>query len=155
MVVVWVLLGLACLAIEVSATTAFFALFLAVGFAGGALADVVGLPLVLQCVVIAGVDVAGIVVARPPLLHHLAVRGNARIGGVSGIVGQAARTLDTVGDEHHPGHAQLAGERWLAISATGEPLSPDQPVVVADVRGTTLVVFPAIANQAPAAPTHP
>jgi membrane protein implicated in regulation of membrane protease activity len=47
-----------------------------------------------------------------------------------------------VGDEHHPGHAMLAGERWLAVTDSGTALGPDTPVTVAAVRGTTLVVRP-------------
>jgi membrane-bound ClpP family serine protease len=61
---------------------------------------------------------------------------------VQDLVGQAALTVDEVGDEHHPGHALLAGERWLAVSENGLTLAPQSPVTVAAVRGTTLVVRP-------------
>jgi membrane-bound ClpP family serine protease len=62
--------------------------------------------------------------------------------GVQGLVGQQAITVDVVGDELHPGHALLAGERWLAVTDSGQPLPADIPVTVAAVRGTTLVVRP-------------
>ncbi len=43
-------------------------------------------------------------------------------GSADGLVGQPAITLDTVGDEHHPGHALFANDRWLAVTDTAEPL---------------------------------
>ena len=59
-----------------------------------------------------------------------------------GLVGQEALTLDEVGDEHHPGHVQLASERWLAVTDSTQPLGADVAVTVAAVRGTTLLVHP-------------
>jgi membrane protein implicated in regulation of membrane protease activity len=61
-------------------------------------------------------------------------------GLAGGLVGARAVTVDAVGDERHPGHATLGNERWLAITDSPEPLAPDTPVVVAAVRGTTLLV---------------
>ena len=60
-------------------------------------------------------------------------------GLAGGLVGAHAVTVDTVGDEHHPGHALLGNERWLAITDAAEPLPSETPVVVAAVRGTTLL----------------
>jgi len=57
-----------------------------------------------------------------------------------GLVGQRAVTADVVGDEHHPGHAILGNERWLAVTDSEEPLPSHTEVVVAAVRGTTLLV---------------
>jgi membrane-bound ClpP family serine protease len=59
---------------------------------------------------------------------------------VQDLIGQTALTVDEVGDEHHPGHALLAGERWLAIAENGLSLPPQSTVTIAAVRGTTLVV---------------
>jgi len=66
-------------------------------------------------------------------------------GSADGLVGQPAITLDLVGDEHHPGHALFAGDRWLAITDTAEPLPAQVSVTVVAVRGTTLLVHPAAA----------
>jgi membrane-bound ClpP family serine protease len=63
--------------------------------------------------------------------------------GVHGtLVGEAVITLDQVGDETHPGHVRLAGERWLAISGSAMPIPPGTKVLVTEVRGTTLTVWP-------------
>ncbi|HET9051156.1 MAG TPA: NfeD family protein [Candidatus Dormibacteraeota bacterium] len=142
MVVVWVFLAIAALAVEAAISAAFFAFFLAIGFAAGAVADTFGLPVWLQLVLIAGVAGAGMVLLRPMLVSRFNATAPELLGGHD-LVGQRALTVDEVGDEHHPGHALLAGERWLAVSATSTTLPPDVPVLVAGVRGTTLLVLPA------------
>jgi membrane-bound ClpP family serine protease len=89
------------------------------------------------------VGLAGILLARPPLLRALRLRrGDITLPGVQNLVGQQAVTVDLVGDEHHPGHAMLAGERWLAFTDLEQPLQPDVPVTITAVRGTTLLVRP-------------
>ena len=143
MVVVWVFLGIAALAVEAAISTAFFAFFLAIGFGAGAVADTFGLPVWLQFIVVALVSLAGMTLARPLLVDRLGVRTSHMTSNVNDLVGQRALTVDDVGDEHHPGHALLAGERWLAVSATSAEIPADIPVLVAAVRGTTLIVMPA------------
>jgi membrane protein implicated in regulation of membrane protease activity len=150
MVVVWVFLGIAALAVEAAISTAFFAFFLAIGFGAGALADTFGLPVWLQFIIVAVVAIAGTVFGRPLLVHRIAASSSSPVLAINDLVGQRALIVDEVGDEHHPGHALLAGERWLAVSATASPLPADTPVLVAAVRGTTLIVLPA-----PGAPGSP
>jgi len=143
LLILWVALAVAAIVLELTVSTAFFALFIAVAFAAGAAAALLGAPVFVQCLVIAAVAPAGIAVARPRLGHHWALAGiDPVIPGVSRLVWQNAITVDEVGDEHHPGHALLAGERWLAISEGDAPLPPQMPVTVVAVRGTTLVVRP-------------
>jgi membrane-bound ClpP family serine protease len=71
-----------------------------------------------------------------------------------GIVGQEVLTLDAVGDAVHPGHVQLAGERWLAVSGDNRPIEAGVRVLVMDVQGTTLVVYPADGRQLDAPGEH-
>lgn len=145
MIVVWVVAGLALLAVELH-TVAFYAVFLAVGSFAAAILLVIlpDSPIWAQAVVAAIAALAGVVAIRPwmsrAILQH---RGGLVSRGVhGGLVGQEALTLDTIGDEHHPGHVLLASERWLAVTDAGEALSADQAVGVAAVRGTTLLVRP-------------
>lgn len=142
MVVVWVLLGLVLLLVEAH-HWALYALFVAAGAiaaAGVALAapGAIG----AQAATAAGVAAVGVVGVRPYIsrvVHRH--RGGAVAKGVhGGLVGQEVLTLDTVGDVHRAGHVRLAGERWLAISATGESIAADTPVMVTAVEGTTLHV---------------
>jgi membrane protein implicated in regulation of membrane protease activity len=145
MIVVWVVAGLALLAVELH-TVAFYAVFLAVGSFAAAVLLVIfpDSPIWAQAVVAAVASLAGVIALRPwmsrAILQH---RGGLVSRGVhGGLVGQEALTLDTIGDEHHPGHVLLASERWLAVTDAGQPLTPDQAVGVAAVRGTTLLVRP-------------
>ena len=143
MVVVWVFLGIAALAVEAAISTAFFAFFLAIGFGAGAVADTFGLPLWLQFIIVALASIVGMTLGRPLLVGRLGVRTTTMTSDVNELVGKRAMTVDEVGDEHHPGHALLAGERWLAVSATDREIPAEIPVLVAAVRGTTLIVLPA------------
>ncbi|HWF56810.1 MAG TPA: NfeD family protein [Candidatus Dormibacteraeota bacterium] len=143
----WVAMVVAFVALEVH-TQAFYALFVALGAAAAAAVALLSGSLWIQGVLFAFVTVGGWLLVRPVLRSRFdrsapiaKFRGIA--GSADGLVGQPAITLDTVGDEHHPGHALFAGDRWLAISDTADPLPAQVPVVVVAVRGTTLLVRPA------------
>ncbi|MFN2569067.1 MAG: NfeD family protein [Candidatus Dormibacteria bacterium] len=142
MVWFWVALGILLLAVEIY-TTAFFAVFIAAGcFAAAAVSQMSGD--VLPQVAVGGlVALAGALLARPLLVRVVErrVRGHFP-GGVQGLVGQSALTADAVGDEHHPGHVLLGGERWLAVTEGPAALAADVPVTVVAVQGTTLLVRP-------------
>ena len=146
MVALYILVAVLLLGIE-AFTLAFFAVFMAAGLLAAAVAAAVGLPLEGQLATLVAVSIVGLVAARPPLTRAmLRGRPTMRLPGIQDLVGQTALTLDEVGDEHHPGHAMLAGERWLAIAENGRPLPPRSTVTVAAVRGTTLVVRPLAAT---------
>ncbi|MDQ6846584.1 MAG: hypothetical protein M3019_03230 [Candidatus Dormibacteraeota bacterium] len=146
MFIAWLAITLAFIAVEVH-TQAFYALFVALGAAGAALTDLAGGSLWLQGLVFAVLTIGGLSLVRPVVVSRIQhatplqkFRGIA--ASADGLVGQPAITLDTVGDEHHPGHALFANDRWLAVTDTMEPLPANVPVVVVAVRGTTLLVRP-------------
>ncbi len=141
---IWLGVAVLLVAAEIH-TQAYYALFLAAGAAVAAIVSATGAPLVAQAVVGGGAAVGGVFLIRPRL-RRLMDEGRTvpyRYPGMAGgLVGQRAMTLDPVGDDRHPGHAMLAKERWLAITDAAEPLPPETEVVVAAVRGTTLLVRP-------------
>ncbi len=142
----WVALTVAFVILEVH-TQAFYAMFAAAGFAAAAIANLAGAPLWLQGVLFAVLSVGGSWLVRPLLRARFdratpVVKFRGIQGSADGLVGQPAITLDTVGDEHHPGHALFANDRWLAVTDTSEPLPAHVPVIVVAVRGTTLLVRP-------------
>ena len=144
MVIVWLVLGVILLAFELH-HFAFYALFGAIGaFAAAVVALIAPSALPLQVVVAILAAVIGIVVVRPHVSERLHQRHEGRLGrGVHGtLVGEEVLTLDVVGDDLHPGHVRLAGERWLAISGSDRPIPAGTPVVVTAVQGTTLEVWP-------------
>lgn len=143
MTIFWLVAGVLLLGVEVL-TVVFFSLFVALGAFGACIAAGMGADTWVQVLVFVAVSLLGIALARPPLMRAINDRRHeTALPGVQGLVGQRAVTVDVVGDELHPGHALLAGERWLAVTDAGAPLEPDVPVTVAAVRGTTLVVRPA------------
>lgn len=148
MFVLWLIAVIAFVYLEVHTQT-FYSMFVAAGSAGAAITDLLGGSLWLQGIVFAGVSLGGVLTLRPVLLDRFErQRPPLKLQGihasVDGLIGQRALTVDVVGDEHHPGHALLAGERWLAVTDTPVPLPPQVPVVVLAVRGTTLLVHPAL-----------
>jgi membrane protein implicated in regulation of membrane protease activity len=141
MIIFWLVAGGVLLGVEIISLV-FFAAFLGVGSFAAAIAAALGADTWLQVLVFVLVALLGILLGRPPLMRALRSHQHTSLPGVQGLVGQRAVTVDVVGDEHHPGHALLAGERWLAVTDAGQPLRPDLAVTVAAVRGTTLVVHP-------------
>ena len=144
---VWLVGGLALLGLELH-SQAFFAFFLAVGAFGATIVAAVNNEQWWPSVVaFTGLSAVGLVLARPVFVRRQEQRLGPQLqlpgaAGVGVLVGQQALTLDAIGDEHHPGHAQLAGERWLAVTDAPGGLQPDTAVRVVAVRGTTLVVMP-------------
>lgn len=144
--VLWLVLLVAFVAVEVH-TQAFYAVFAALGATAAAVSDLAGADLWTQGALFVAVSVTGLVLLRPWVRARFDVdQPPARLHGIQasadGLVGQHAVTVDVVGDEHHPGHALFAGERWLAVTDLAQPLPAQVPVVIAAVRGTTLLVRP-------------
>lgn len=138
---IWLIAAVALLYAEVH-TQAFFALFFALGALAAAIASVFGVDFWIQLIVFAVVSLAGVFGARRFVKQVMERRHKSAVitGMYGGMVGQDALTLDEVGDEHHPGHAQLARTRWLAISNGPNAIPANTSVTVTDVRGTTLIV---------------
>jgi membrane protein implicated in regulation of membrane protease activity len=144
MVIAWLALGVVLLLVEMH-HLAFFAMFAALGsFAAAAVAIVAPTAVPLQGGVAVGVGLAGVVAVRPLVSKAFdARRAGFSVRGVhGGLIGHEAVTLDVVGDAHRNGHVRLVGERWLAVSGSGEALPAGTVVVVTAVQGTTLLVWP-------------
>jgi membrane protein implicated in regulation of membrane protease activity len=145
--VLWLAVTMSFIVVEVH-TGAFYALFVAVGSAVAAVVALVGGGLWLQGALFAAITIGGLTLIRPALRTRFdrsvpLIKQHGIQVGADGLVGQRAITVDMVGDENHPGHALFAGDRWLAVTDTSDPLPADVPVVVIAVRGTTLLVHPA------------
>jgi membrane protein implicated in regulation of membrane protease activity len=143
MAVVWLILGVILVAFELH-HWAFYAMFGAIGaFAAAVVAVALPGALALQCVVAVAVALTGVFGVRPFMsgITHRRVDGHVAKGVHGGIVGQSVLTLDEVGDEHHVGHALLAGEKWLATSGSGRTIPPHTTATITAVSGTTLVLW--------------
>ena len=154
MLVVWVVLGVALLAVEMH-HLAFYAMFIAVGaFAAAVVAAFAGDAYITQVGVALATGAAGIVGVRPLVSRSVMHRRGDRVahGVHGGLVDSEALALDRIGGATEPGHVRLSGERWLAVSGDGRTIEPGATVLVTGVRGTTLTVWPVDLLDLPNAP---
>lgn len=143
MVVAWLVVGVLLVLFELH-HLAFYALFGAIGAFGAAIvASVAPSAYAAQAAVAVAVAALGVICVRPFVSRAFHHRSGQQVRGVhGGLVGDQGVTLDVVGEAHQVGHVRLAGERWLAVSGSGEPLPAGTRVVVTAVEGTTLRVWP-------------
>ena len=140
----WIVVALAFAVAEV-VTTALFAAFLVVAALGAALAAALGGDYLWQGFVFFVLAVAGIALARPPLMRYLGRRraGSTASGAMEMIGAVGVVTDDIRGSlESERGHVRIMGERWPAISVDDSALEAGREVAVVDIRGATLVVAP-------------
>lgn len=143
MTIAWIAVGVVLIAVEVH-HLALYALFVAAGCLAAAIVSVVAPDAVaVQVLVAVAMAVAGVLLVRPRVSGLLAGSGGHRGAGVhGGFVGNEVTTLDVVGPTGQAGHVELAGERWLAVSGSDDPLPSGTRVVITGVEGTTLIVWP-------------
>lgn len=142
MTVFWLALAIVFAVAEIL-TVAFFALFVTIAALGAAAASALGADLLLQGGVFAILAVLGLLLARPPLLRY--VRGRQSPAGLSGaqeMIGRTGLVTEAIQGEHRPGHVEIMGERWPAVSADGQPVKAGLEVRVVEIRRATLVVAP-------------
>jgi membrane protein implicated in regulation of membrane protease activity len=154
----WLVVALAFIVAEV-VTLALFAGFFAVAALGGALAAALGGDFLTQGLVVFVIAVAGIALARPPLMRYLMRRrAGPTLSGAQEMVGKPGVVEDRIrgAADNERGHVRILGESWLAVSADGSPVEAGQQVRVIDIRRATLVVEPLPQPFAtPAKPTEP
>lgn len=143
MIFLWIVIALVLLVAEYH-TQAFIAAFVAMGVLAAAICALVGLPLFIQVIAAVAVGGGSLAFLRRWAMNHVRRRSGPplKLTGTQAMVGKEGLVIEAVGDESHPGHVRLGGERWLAISATGDPVPVDDKVLILDVRGTMLVVAP-------------
>jgi membrane protein implicated in regulation of membrane protease activity len=97
------------------------------------------------------VSIAGVVLARPPLMRYLERRRAPELlSGAEAMIGQEAPVIDDLEGRHHPGHVRVAGESWPAVSEDGGRIPAGSVVKVIALRQATLVVSPVAAPPTPA-----
>jgi membrane protein implicated in regulation of membrane protease activity len=130
----WVLLGIALLAVEMATPGGLFALFFGIGALAVAPLSAVGWGPVGQWLAFPAISLALLALLRRWLLEKMAARPSAP---VDEIVGQEAILLGDVpaGGE---GKAELRGVPWSARAVDGGPLRAGQRCRVERVDGVTL-----------------
>jgi membrane protein implicated in regulation of membrane protease activity len=136
---IWVFVAVAFAIAEIM-TVAFYALFVAVGALGAALAGLLGFDLLVQAIVLAVVGVAGIFVARPYLVERLHMGRPLLRSGAESMIGQQALLTEEIKGNGEPGHVKIGGELWPALTEDGSALPASTPIVVTALRNTMLIV---------------
>jgi membrane protein implicated in regulation of membrane protease activity len=133
----WVGIALALGAIEL-ASVDFVFLMLAGGALAGALAAVLGVPVVGQVLVSLAVAALALLLVRPVIKRQFTVQDAQGIGTAAQI-GRSALVLSTVTE--NDGRIKLGGETWTARTAPDAAAClPGQEVRVVSIEGATAIV---------------
>ena len=133
----WVGIALALGAIEL-ASVDFVFLMLAGGALAGALAAVLGVPVVGQVLVSLAVAALALLLVRPVIKRQFTVPDTRDIGTAAQI-GRSALVLSTVTE--NDGRIKLGGETWTARTAPDAAAClPGQEVRVVSIEGATAIV---------------
>jgi membrane protein implicated in regulation of membrane protease activity len=137
---IWLVIALVLVLIEVT-NFALYAAFLAVGSLAAALTAFLGGGIAAELIVLSGVTLGGLLVARRPLLHALEGRNDRQlVSGAQGMIGQEGVVVERVSGHHPPGLVRARGEDWPAVSYDPEPHEPGEIVTIVDLERTRLVV---------------
>lgn len=134
---IWILIGVALLAVEFASTTMHIGLFavgaLVVAILVGAGVDI---PLWAQLVIFTGVSVFSLLFLRPILVRKLRLHETRQ---VDSLIGEQAVALDEIGPAGL-GKAEMRGTTWSARNVGETVLLRGQRCVVAAVEGLVIHV---------------
>lgn len=137
---IWLIIAVVFGIIEVT-NFAFFALFVAAGAIGAAIAAALGAGVLAESITLGAVTVGGILLVRRPLLNAVQPHGRRQlISGVAGLVGHEGIVVRAVHGVHHPGLVRARGEEWPAISYDPEAHEVGAVVHIIEIERTRLVV---------------
>jgi membrane protein implicated in regulation of membrane protease activity len=134
---IWVLIGFALLALELTSATLHLGFFAVGAFVVGILVGVgVDLPLWAQLIIFTGVTLFAFLFLRPPVVRRLKL-DQKKV--VDSLVGEQAVALDEIGVQNL-GKAEMRGTVWSARNVGETVLSRGQRCVVSHVEGLVIHV---------------
>ena len=132
---IWVLIGVALLAVEFMSTTMHLGLFAVGAFVVAVLVALgVEMPLWGQLVTFTGVSVFSLLFIRPIIVRKLKLNVTRT---VDSLVGEQAVAIEQIGPAGL-GKAEMRGSTWSARNVGETALMPGQRCVVADVEGLVI-----------------
>ncbi len=136
---IWLLMGLALLAVELAVPGGFYVIFFGIGALAVGLMVALGLtdPLWLQGVLFAILSVVSLLIFRRRILNRMQAHGTGR--EIDTLVGTSAVAKCEIGPDGL-GKAELRGSTWNARNAGPSSIGCDQSCVVERVEGLTLWV---------------
>lgn len=132
---IWVLAGLALLAVEFASSTMHIGLFAVGAFVVAILVGLgIDLPLWGQLTIFAGVSIFSLLFIRPIIVRKLRLDHTPK---VDSLIGEQALALDDIGVQEI-GKAEMRGTTWSARNVGETSLTRGQRCVVTSVEGLVL-----------------
>ncbi len=137
---IWILAGLALLAVEVAIPGGIIMLFFGVSamVVGVLVALGIGGPLWFQAVLFSVLSIVSLLTLRGPILRRMSAAARAS-GKVDSIAGEPAVALEALA-AGGSGQVELRGANWTAVNDGEEPLEVGETCRVDRVEGLTLYV---------------
>ncbi len=132
---IWVLAGLALLAVEFASTTMHIGLFAVGAFVVAILVGLgVDLPLWAQLTIFVGVSIFTLLFVRPIIVRKLRLDHTPK---VDTMIGEQALAMDDIGVQQI-GKAEMRGTTWSARNVGETALTRGQRCVVTSIEGLVL-----------------
>lgn len=82
-----------------------------------------------------------------PLVLKVLSNGSDKIqSNVEALIGKTCTVETTIDPKKEEGYVKIAGDRWRAVSITGEPIEEGERVTIEKVEGTRVFVRPYLAE---------
>jgi membrane protein implicated in regulation of membrane protease activity len=135
---IWVLVGIACLAVEILIPGGIVMLFFGAAalLVGGLVAAEIGGPVWFQWVLFSVLSVVSLLTLRSPIIRWLD-NGDSGADNIDAIAGKTALLLEDLAPRAE-GKAELRGTSWTARNVGEVPLAQGETCVVEKVDGLTL-----------------
>lgn len=138
----WMIAGILLFVWEIF-TPGFVVACFGIGAIAAGLATLMGLGIKTQLTVYALVS-AGTGFFIRPLVIKMLSKGSAKTeSNVDALAGKTAIVIEKVEPRTEAGYVRLAGDRWRAVSLTGETFDKGEKVVIERIEGTKVFVKPA------------
>lgn len=140
---IWIIAGILLFVWEIF-TPGFVVACFGVGAIAAGLLTLMGIGIKAQLTVFAVVSAATGYLIRPLVLKMLS-RGSQKLeSNVDAMIGKTAIVVVRIDPDKEEGYIRLAGDRWRAVSVTGEAVEEGKKVVIERVEGTRVFVRPGI-----------
>ena len=137
--VIWLIVAVV-LAVAEVVNLSFFLFPFAIGAAGAAVVELVGLGSAVAVVVFAVLTAVSFGIVRPIARRHLSTPPQIRTG-TAALVGRQAIVLERIANDEGVGCVRLDGEIWTARSWDDDTtFEPGTRVHVMEIRGATALV---------------
>lgn len=133
----WISILIGSIVLEIITVSQLITIWFAVGALGALIALECGVPLIGQMIIFFVVSVLFILTCRPIAKKYL--RGNIVPTNADRVVGQQAKLLESITDEHW-GLVKIQGAEWHAVSVDGKMIEKDHVIEVLAIEGSKLIV---------------